>query len=44
MLFKKEKEEEMVEREDGLTDYDVYVMTKSEKMFTIVVAANVKSI
>lgn len=29
----------MVLREDGLTDYDVYVMTKSEKMFTIVVAA-----
>ena len=29
----------MVLREDGLTDYDVYVMTKSEKMFTIVAAA-----
>lgn len=36
---KKKQAEEMVLREDGLTDYDVYVMTKSEKMFTIVVAA-----
>ena len=39
MFGKKKKAEEMVLREDGLTDYDVYVMTKSEKMFTIVVAA-----
>ena len=39
MFGKKKKAEEMVLREDGLTDYDVYVMTKSEKMFTIVAAA-----
>ena len=39
MFGKKKQAEEMVLREDGLTDYDVYVMTKSEKMFTIVVAA-----
>ena len=38
MFGKKKQAEEMVLREDGLTDYDVYVMTKSEKMFTIVVA------
>lgn len=39
MFGKKKQAEEMVLREDGLTDYDVYVMTKSEKIFTIVVAA-----
>ena len=39
MFGKKKQAEEMVLREDGLTDYDVYVMTKSEKMFTIVAAA-----
>ena len=39
MFGKKKQAEEMVLREDGLTDYDVYVMTKSEKMVTIVVAA-----
>lgn len=39
MFGKKKQAEEMVLREDGLTDYNVYVMTKSEKMFTIVVAA-----
>ena len=39
MFGKKKQAEDMVLREDGLTDYDVYVMTKSEKMFTIVVAA-----
>ena len=38
-LFKKEKEPEMVEREDGLIDYDVYVMTKSEKILNIAIAA-----
>lgn len=39
MFGKKKQAEEMVLREDGLTDYDVYVMAKSEKMFTIVAAA-----
>ncbi len=39
MFGKKKQAEEIVLREDGLTDYDVYVMTKSEKMFTIVAAA-----
>ena len=39
MFGKKKQTEEMVPREDGLTDYDVYIMTKSEKMFTIIVAA-----
>ena len=41
MLFKKEKEEEMVEREDGLTDYNVYVMGKTEKILNMVFAAAV---
>lgn len=41
MLFKKEKEEEMVEREDGLTDYNVYVMGKTEKILNTVFAAAV---
>lgn len=39
MLFKKEKEPEMVEREDGLIDYNVYVMSKEEKIINIVIAA-----
>ena len=30
-VLTKKQAEEMVLREDGLTDYDVYVMTKSEK-------------
>ena len=38
-LFKKNEEPEMVEREDGLIDYDIYVMSKEEKMFNIVIAA-----
>ena len=38
-LFKKNQEPEMVEREDGLIDYDVYVMSKEEKMFNIAIAA-----
>ena len=38
-LFKKDKEPEMVEREDGLIDYDVYVMSKEEKIFNIAIAA-----
>lgn len=41
MLFKKEKEEEMVEREDGLTDYNVYVMGKTEKILNMIFAAAV---
>ena len=39
MFGKKKQVEEMVAREDGLTDYNVYIMTKSEKLFTIAVAA-----
>lgn len=39
MFGKKKQTEEMVPREDGLTDYDMYFMTKSEKIFTIAVAA-----
>ena len=38
-LFKKEREPEMVEREDGLIDYDVYVMSKEERIFNIAIAA-----
>lgn len=38
-LFKKEKKEEMVEREDGLVDYNIYVMDKNEKIIYIVLAA-----
>ncbi len=37
-LFKKNKEPEMVEREDGLTDYDVYVMSKNETIINIIIA------
>lgn len=39
MFGKKKQTEEMQLREDGLTDYDVYVMSKSERLFTILVAA-----
>ncbi len=38
-LFKKNKEPDMVEREDGLIDYDVYVMSKEEKIINIIIAA-----
>lgn len=38
-LFKKKTEPEMVEREDGLIDYNVYVMSKSEKILNIAIAA-----
>ncbi|MBO4898416.1 MAG: type II secretion system F family protein [Clostridia bacterium] len=38
-LFKKKDEPEMVEREDGLIDYDVYVMSKEEKLLNIIIAA-----
>lgn len=37
-LFGK-KEPEMVEREDGLTDYNVYVMSKTERLMYIILAA-----
>ncbi len=37
-LFNKNKEPVMVEREDGLIDYDVYVMSKNEKIFYIILA------
>lgn len=40
-LFKKTDEPEMVEREDGLIDYDVYVMSKEEKILNIAIAAAV---
>lgn len=40
-LFKKNEEPDMVEREDGLIDYDVYVMTKEEKIINIIIAAAV---
>lgn len=39
MLGKKKKEPEMVLREDGLTDYDVYVMGKQEKTLNLLFAA-----
>ena len=38
-LFKKNSEPDMFEREDGLIDYNVYVMTKEEKIINIIVAA-----
>lgn len=38
-LFGKNKEPKMEEREDGLIDYDVYVMSKSEKIINILIAA-----
>lgn len=39
MFWKKREIDEMVEREDGLTDYDVYVMGRTEKTANIVLAA-----
>lgn len=38
-LFKRNKEPDMVEREDGLTDYDVYIMSRNEKIAYTVLAA-----
>lgn len=38
-MFEKKDQEVRVEREDGLIDYDVYVMTKKEKALYIVLAA-----
>ena len=39
MFGKKKETEEMVEREDGLTDYNVYVMSRTEKIANIILAA-----
>ena len=33
------KKERPVPREDGLTDYDVYIMGKQERILTIIFAA-----
>lgn len=38
-MFGKKEKVEMVAREDGLTDYDVYIMSKKEKWFNIFIAA-----
>lgn len=38
-LFKRNEEPEMQEREDGLTDYNVYIMSRSERIFNIILAA-----
>lgn len=37
-MFKKKKKEAPQAREDGLTDYNVYIMSKKEKMFYIAAA------
>ena len=41
MFRKKEKKEEMLPREDGLTDYNVYIMSRQEKVINIIIAAAV---
>ena len=41
MFGKKKDAVEMVEREDGLVDYDVYVMGRTEKVLNIILAAAV---
>lgn len=41
MLGKKREKLKMTEREDGLTDYDVYVMGKQEKILNLLLAAAV---
>ena len=38
-LFNKNKEPDMVEREDGLVDYDIYVLSKNEKIVYTILAA-----
>lgn len=38
-LWNKNKQPDMVEREDGLVDYDIYVLSKSEKIFYTILAA-----
>ncbi len=38
-LFKKNSEPDMVEREDGLIDYDIYVLSKNEKILYTILAA-----
>ena len=40
-ILHREKEPEMQEREDGLIDYDVYIMSKNEKIINILAAAAV---
>jgi tight adherence protein B len=40
-LFKKREEPEPAEREDGLIDYNIYTMSKSERMVNIIIAAAV---
>lgn len=39
MFGKKRETEEIVEREDGLTDYDIYIMGRTEKTVNIILAA-----
>lgn len=41
MFGKKRESQEIQEREDGLTDYDVYIMGKGEKLINLVFAAAV---
>ena len=38
-MFGKKKEDEMVPREDGLTDYNIYIMGKQEKILNMAFAA-----
>lgn len=38
-LFNKNKEPDMVEREDGLIDYDIYVLSRNEKIMYTTIAA-----
>ncbi len=38
-MFRKKEKEELYLREDGLTDYDVYIMGKTEKWINILLAA-----
>lgn len=41
MFGKKKEKDEMVPREDGLTDYDVYIMGRTEKIINLIFAAAV---
>lgn len=41
MFWKKGEEKEPLGREDGLTDYDIYIMGKTEKTVNIILAAAV---
>lgn len=38
-MFGKKEKEEMLPREDGLTDYNVYIMGKQEKVLNMILAA-----